>query len=90
MNCYFATKNIKGLNENVVTACFFASSWLYVSWKRFLARRLLDYFEKKNNSYVSGLSVCIFVALFVRMCVGANKVEGTMRYYARNQWDFGI
>ena len=41
--------------------------------------------KNKNSSYVSGLSVCIFVALFVRMCVGANKVEGTMRYYARNQ-----
>ena len=82
-------KNIKGLNENVVTACFFASGWLYISWKRFLARRLLDYFEK-NSLYVSGLSVCIFVALSVRMCVGANKVEGTMRYYARNQWAFGI
>ena len=68
---------------------FFASGWLYISWKRFLARRLLDYFEK-NSSYVSGLSVCIFVALSVRMCVGANKVEGTMRYYTRKQWDFGI
>ena len=32
-----------------------------------------------------------FVTLSLRMCVaGANKVEGTMRYFARNQWDFGI
>ena len=46
---------------------------------------LLSYFEK-NSSYVSGVSVCIFLALSVWMCVaGANKVEGTMRYYARNQ-----
>ena len=30
-------------------------------------------------SYVSGLSVCIFVTLYVRISVaGANKVEGTM------------
>ena len=29
--------------------------------------------------YVSGLSVCIFVALYVRMSVArADKVEGTM------------
>ena len=34
---------------------------------------------EKNSSYVSGVSVCIFVAFSVRMCVaGANKVEGTM------------
>ena len=35
----------------------------------------------KNSSYVSGLTVCIFVAvaLYARMFVaGANKVEGTM------------
>ena len=39
---------------------------------------LLSYFEK-NSSYVSSLSVCIFVAFCVRLCVaGANKVEGTM------------
>ena len=38
---------------------------------------LLSYFEKKT--YVSGLRVCIFVALYVWMFVaGANKVEGTM------------
>ena len=44
--------------------------------KRF---KLLSCFEKKNSSEVSGLSVCISVALSVRMCVaGANKVEGTM------------
>ena len=36
----------------------------------------------KNSSYDGGLSVCIFVALSVRMCVeGANKVEGTMSNY---------
>ena len=41
----------------------------------------------KNSSYVSGLSVCNFVAfcvvaLSVRMCVaGANKVEGTMSWF---------
>ena len=36
---------------------------------------LLSYFEKLAQ-YVGGLSVCIFVALSVRMCVaGANKVE---------------
>ena len=39
---------------------------------------LLSYFEKKKT-YVSGLGVCIFVALYVWMFVaGANKVEGTM------------
>ena len=33
------------------------------------------------SSYVSSLSVCIFVALCVRISVaGANKVEGTMRW----------
>ena len=38
----------------------------------------LSYLEK-NSSYVSGVSVCIFVALYVRMFVAkANKVEGTM------------
>ena len=36
---------------------------------------------KKNSSYVSGLRVCIFVALCVRISVaGANKVEGTMNW----------
>ena len=40
---------------------------------------LLNYFEKKNSSYVSGLSVCFSVALYVGMSVaGTNKVEGTM------------
>ena len=35
----------------------------------------------KNSSYVNGLSVCILVALYVRMSVvGANKVEGTMSW----------
>ena len=39
---------------------------------------LLSYFEK-NSLYVSGVSVCIFVALHVGMFVArANKVEGTM------------
>ena len=38
----------------------------------------LSYFGE-NSSHVNGLSVCIFVALCVRMSVaGANKVEGTM------------
>ena len=33
----------------------------------------------QNSSYVSGVSVCIFVTLYVRMFVArANKVEGTM------------
>ena len=37
---------------------------------------LLSYFF---SSCISGLSVCIFVALCVRMSVaGANKVEGTL------------
>ena len=40
--------------------------------------QLLSYFEK-NSSYVSGLSVCIFVALCVCMCVaGVNKVGDNM------------
>ena len=40
----------------------------------------------KNSSYVSGVSVCIFVALYVRMFVArANKVEGTMSLMLRNQ-----
>ena len=30
---------------------------------------LLSYFEKKNSSYVSGLSICIFVAFCVCMSV---------------------
>ena len=35
----------------------------------------------KNNSYVSGLIVCIFVALYVGMFVArANKAEGTMSW----------
>ena len=35
----------------------------------------------KNSSYVSGVSVCIFVALYVRMFVArANKVEGTISW----------
>ena len=41
-------------------------------------QRIVELF-RKNSSYVSDLSVCIFVALYVRMFVaGANKVEGTM------------
>ena len=40
--------------------------------------QLFSYFEKKP-SYVSGVSISIFVALSVGMCVaGTNKVEGTM------------
>ena len=36
---------------------------------------------KKNSSYVIGVSVCIFVALSVRMCVaGANKIGGAMSW----------
>ena len=35
----------------------------------------------KNCSYVSGVSVCIFVALYVRIFVaGVDKVEGTMSW----------
>ena len=35
----------------------------------------------KNSSYVSCLSVCIFMALCVGISVaGANKVEGTMNW----------
>lgn len=38
---------------------------------------LLSYFE--NSSYVSGLSACIFVAVYVQIIfAGANKVEGTV------------
>ena len=45
----------------------------------------------KNSSYVSSLSVCIFVAWCVQISVaGANKVEGTMSWCVRKQWDFGI
>ena len=34
---------------------------------------------EKNSSYVIGVSVCIFVALYLWMFVArANKVEGTM------------
>ena len=34
---------------------------------------------RKNGSYVSGVSVCIFVALYVRIFVArADKVEGPM------------
>ena len=50
----------------------------------------LSCFEK-NSSYVSSLSVCIFVAWCVQISVaGANKVEGTMSWCVRKQWDFGI
>ena len=35
----------------------------------------------KNCSYVSGVSVCIFVALYVRIFVAeVDKVEGTMSW----------
>ena len=35
----------------------------------------------KNSTYVSGVSICIFVALYVGMFVArANKVEGTMSW----------
>ena len=50
-----------------------------VLWNKFWLS-LLSYFEK-NCSYVSGLSVCIFVALFFRLCCrGPSKVEGTMSW----------
>ena len=40
----------------------------------------------KNSSYVSGVSICIFVALSFGMCVaGANKVGGTMSWLTL--WD---
>ena len=38
----------------------------------------------KKKTYVSGLGVCILVALYVWMFVaGANKVEGTMSWCIR-------
>ena len=41
---------------------------------------LLSYFEK-NSSYISGVSVCIFVVLYLQMFVEkANNVEGTMSW----------
>ena len=45
----------------------------------------LSYFE--NIAHVSGVSVCIFVALYVWMFVaGANKVEGSLaEFMRRNQ-----
>ena len=51
--------------------------WTYVFWADLVENAdlndLLSYFF---SSYISGLSVCIFVALCVRMSVaGANKVE---------------
>ena len=54
--------------------------WTYVFWADLVENAdlndLLSYFF---SSYISGLSVCIFVALCVRMSVaGANKVEGTL------------
>ena len=37
------------------------------------------------------LWLCVFVVLYVRMFIlGANKVEGTMSWMFRNQWDLGI
>ena len=47
----------------------------------------------KNSSYVSGLSVCIFVALW--LCVFECALQGSIRLKilsvdARNQLDFGI
>ena len=54
--------------------------WTYVFWADLVENAdlndLLSYFF---SSYISGLSVCIFVALCVRMSIaGANKVEGTL------------
>ena len=38
-----------------------------------------SYFEKNSSYVICGVSVCIFVALSVRMCVaGGNQVKGTM------------
>ena len=47
----------------------------------------------KNSSYVSGLSVCIFVALW--LCVFGCALQGSIRLKilwvdARSQWYFGI
>ena len=47
--------------------------------KKYTLLKAISFVEK--GSYVSGLSVCIFVALYVRMSVaGANKAEGTMSW----------
>ena len=47
---------------------------------------VFELFWKKKSSYVSGVSVCIFVALSVWMCVaGANKVEGTLHCCGKGQ-----
>ena len=59
--------------------------WPEKSWSRIhidhagpFMGQLLSNFEKKS-SYVSGVSVCIFVALSVGICVaGANNVAGTI------------
>ena len=59
-----------------------------ISWQKvillgvipYLIVKLPGYFEKKKSLYVSGVSVCIFVALSFWMCLaGANKGERTMR-----------
>ena len=54
-----------------------------IDWliEEFFLMQIYFFFELfwKNSSYVSGVSVCIFVALYVGMFVArANKVEGTM------------
>ena len=47
-------------------------------------RSLLVELFWKNSSYVSGVSICIFVALYVGMFVArANKGEGTMSWCLR-------
>ena len=48
-------------------------------WNRFYTLNSIFELFWKNSSYVSGVSVCIFVSLYVRMFVArAIKVEGTM------------
>ena len=54
-----------------------------IDWliEEFFLMQIYFFFELfwKNSSYVSGVSVCIFLALYVGMFVArANKVEGTM------------
>ena len=47
-------------------------------YEKFYLHAFIEGFGK-NSLYVSGVSVCIFVALYVRMFVArANQVEGTM------------
>ena len=82
---YFRQQNIQ-----VPVHWFLASKWCILMSLNllFLTQNRIFLFTpvpfEKNSSYVSGVSVCIFVALSVRMCVaGANKDEVTM------SWCFG-